>query len=83
MALLFVYEVHQRLELVFRLETVLFRFTRFLRFFIHDNLLLLMRVMHLVSFNLQCNEISLHAFNHVVVGALEHHLEVMLVPNQP
>jgi hypothetical protein len=78
-ALLLVDEVHQLLELFLGLETLFFGFSRLLGLLLHDVFLLLVGFVHIVGFNLESDQVSLHSGDHMVVSSLEHEFKVMLI----
>ena len=79
MLLLLVNLVHQLLQSVLGLQSLLLGFARLVSLLLPDDLLLLVGVSQVVRGDVEGNDVLLDAVDHVVVRALEHQLEIMLV----
>ena len=70
---------HELLQSVLRLQSCLLSLAVLLRL-VHENLLfVLVTVALFIESDLNCYEVRLHPVDHVLVGALHHHLSVVRV----
>ena len=72
-------EPHELLQSVLRLQSCLLSLAVLLRLVHEDLLFVLVTVAQFVESDLNCNEVRLHPVDHVLVGALHHHLSVVRV----
>ena len=79
MSLLLVNEVHQLLQLLLGLQAGLLSLAGLLGFLLLDDLLLFVGLVDFSCDDVDRDDVFLDAVDHVVVGALEHQLEVVLV----
>ena len=70
---------HELLQSVLSLQSSLLSLTVFLSFVSVHLLLVLVAITKLVEPDLNRNEVSLHAVDHMLVGALHHHLPIVSV----
>ena len=79
MSLLFINVIHECLQLLLSLKARLLGFAGFLAFFLEDNFFLFVRLTDFSGWNIDSNNVLFDAVDHVIVCALEHQFEIVLV----
>ena len=70
---------HQFLQSVLGLETLLLGLSVLVTLFLENLLLVLVAILSLIETDLNCDQVLLHAVNHVLIAALYHHLVLVSV----